>query len=297
MNALSPITGAGNLAPVVFAKGGRPMTNSRDVARFVGKAHRHVLRDIDRIIAHSPDLGGVWFQEVKVPHPTIKGRMDRASDMTRDGAVLVISGYTGPDAIDFKLAYIRRFNEMEAELLALAAKPVAVKAHRRALPHTPPELAGRPNGRYLIDFIDGKIDRLVDVGISQVVDPASASSVAWFLRERVTQDVIPTALEVAARRANPAIPEGAEVKAVPAPFSPGSNLLLDLRSAMLSARVRLDRGEAPSILEALEQVFHYFNERNEGRKTSGAILDWNWNRAGGTYSRETGKLIHPVPVR
>ena len=36
--------------------------------------------------------------------------------MNRDGFSLLVMGYTGHKALDFKLAYIRRFNEMEEAL-------------------------------------------------------------------------------------------------------------------------------------------------------------------------------------
>lgn len=39
-------------------------------------------------------------------------------DMTKDGLVFLIMGFTGRKAAAFKEAYIARFNEMEAELEA-----------------------------------------------------------------------------------------------------------------------------------------------------------------------------------
>ena len=40
----------------------------------------------------------------------------RVYDMTRDGFTLLAMGFTGAKALQFKLAYIAAFNEMEAKL-------------------------------------------------------------------------------------------------------------------------------------------------------------------------------------
>ena len=233
------------------------MTNSRDVARFVGKAHRHVLRDIDRIIAHSPDLGGVWFQEVKVPHPTIKGRMDRASDMTRDGAVLVISGYTGPNAIDFKLAYIRRFNEMEVELEAEAATG-ARQIPDPAIPHV--------DGRYLVHVVGGRVNLVTDVRDACIVNGSNPVNVMTFLREYLDPAVFPVALETIAYRASVCLrhgPKGAPVPSIlraPEP-SHEARVLSIIRAAgrisrtdlLMKMKHHLRAAELDRVLMALER--------------------------------------------
>lgn len=57
------------------------------------------------------------FKNVKVETKVGFGvRYDDAEDMTKDGFTLLVMGYTGAKAMEFKLAYIKRFNEMEAEL-------------------------------------------------------------------------------------------------------------------------------------------------------------------------------------
>lgn len=43
--------------------------------------------------------------------------------MTRDGFTLLVMGYTGPEAMRVKKAYIARFNEMERELSSASALP------------------------------------------------------------------------------------------------------------------------------------------------------------------------------
>ena len=43
-------------------------------------------------------------------------RPQRGFELTRDGFMLLAMGFTGAKALQFKLAYIAKFNAMEAEL-------------------------------------------------------------------------------------------------------------------------------------------------------------------------------------
>jgi len=102
------------IVPLVTVKDGKVFANSRDVAEHFGKRHADVLRDIDVLIGMSPEAERNFalcsykaFEE---------GRSYRAFDMTRDGFTLLAMGFTGAKALQFKLAYIAAFNEMEAKL-------------------------------------------------------------------------------------------------------------------------------------------------------------------------------------
>jgi hypothetical protein len=48
-------------------------------------------------------------------------RKSRAFALDRDGFTLLVMGFTGPKALDWKIAYIEAFNRMEAALKARAA--------------------------------------------------------------------------------------------------------------------------------------------------------------------------------
>lgn len=104
---------------VTLSPEGVARTNSRNVAEVTGKEHRHVLRDIDALLDSRPDLGNLYFQEVTA-FDRLANRDVRSFEMTRDGMVLLIMGYTGERALEFKLAYIERFNAMEEELRRLS---------------------------------------------------------------------------------------------------------------------------------------------------------------------------------
>lgn len=100
-------------------------TNSRTVAEVFVKEHAHVLRDIDVMLKRRPDLRASKFgcTSVDVPMPNGGARQVRAYEMNRDGFVLLAMGFTGEEALDWKLTYIDAFNRMEAELARLAPAP------------------------------------------------------------------------------------------------------------------------------------------------------------------------------
>lgn len=61
-----------------------------------------------------PNLDASWF--VETSRPDAYRRPATTFDMTRDGLTLLVMGYTGAKAMNFKVRYIKAFNDMEAEL-------------------------------------------------------------------------------------------------------------------------------------------------------------------------------------
>ncbi len=119
--------------PVVFAKDGEVFANSRDVAAFFGKQHRHVLDNIDNLIKQEPDLGLRNFAQGGVPSfrqtPYVEpsnGQTYRGYDMDRDGFTLLAMGFTGTKALKWKLRYIEAFNALEAEVRRIAQSGPAI---------------------------------------------------------------------------------------------------------------------------------------------------------------------------
>ncbi len=92
-------------------------TNSRDVAACFGKEHFNVLRDISDIGLKLEGNALDWFipttYEARVGFGT---KTLPAIDMTRDGFTILVMGYTGPKAMEFKVRYIEQFNKMEEAL-------------------------------------------------------------------------------------------------------------------------------------------------------------------------------------
>jgi Rha family phage regulatory protein len=107
------------IVPEVAFDHGIPKTTSLEVARIFGKRHDNVLRDIEAVLAQVPDsFENLNFEEASYPVEQPKGGIAnyRMYKLTKDGLVMLVMGYTGKLAMRFKVAYIQRFNEMEAEL-------------------------------------------------------------------------------------------------------------------------------------------------------------------------------------
>lgn len=115
---LSSLSGMPPLRFVVFERGGEVFANSRDVAASFGKQHRNVLQAIDNLLRQHDNLRLRNFQQsqITVATPTGGAREHRTFDMNRDGFTLLVMGFTGKRALDWKLRYIDAFNAMEAEL-------------------------------------------------------------------------------------------------------------------------------------------------------------------------------------
>jgi Rha family phage regulatory protein len=109
-NALSPVRNA-----IVTVQNGRPVCNSRDVAAIFGKRHDNVLRAMGAMEC-SREFTALNFEVSEYTDAT--GRKLRSMNMTKDGFVFLVMGFTGTDAARFKEAYITRFNEMEEALRA-----------------------------------------------------------------------------------------------------------------------------------------------------------------------------------
>ena len=60
--------------------------------------------------------------------PTGAFRQQRMFELTRDGFVFLVMGFTGPKAARWKEAYIAAFNAMEAQLAARTPAPEALLA-------------------------------------------------------------------------------------------------------------------------------------------------------------------------
>lgn len=118
-------TSSPTFSPVVHLHSGRPATTSLDVARYFGKRHDNVLRDVDELLSQLPENSlQLNFEETFQAQETPIGRKQtRMFTIYRDGFMLLVMGYNGKKALAMKLAYIDAFNRMEAALAEKAALP------------------------------------------------------------------------------------------------------------------------------------------------------------------------------
>ena len=104
---------------------GQITTTSNQVAQHFRKQHKDVLRAVRNLLKELPAEHqrnfALTFNEV--PGPNGATRIEPAYHINRDGFTLLAMGFTGREALQWKLAYISAFNKMEAELLARATRP------------------------------------------------------------------------------------------------------------------------------------------------------------------------------
>lgn len=106
---------------VVTLQDGRPVCLSTDIAERFSKAHKDVLRAIDRVRQEcGAEFDGRNFAPIS--YRDKNNREKPAYAMTRDGFSLVVMGFTGKAATAWKVRYIEAFNAMEGQLLALASQ-------------------------------------------------------------------------------------------------------------------------------------------------------------------------------
>lgn len=123
--------------PTLLMADGQPTATSLQVAEHFGKRHTHVLRAIRKLAAELPDehkpIFGLMFQTVEVGQGAV--RQEPIFHMNRDGFSLLAMGFTGKEALRWKLAYITAFNAMEAKLRSLYVEPlVNDKQFRMGIP-------------------------------------------------------------------------------------------------------------------------------------------------------------------
>lgn len=107
-------------------KDGVAVVSSRVIAYDFDKRHDHVLRDIENLIK---DMGatqnwGDLFIESKYQHPQNK-QWYKEYLLTRDGFSLLVMGFTGKEALQWKLQYIEAFNKMEEQIKRTSHNPYA----------------------------------------------------------------------------------------------------------------------------------------------------------------------------
>lgn len=88
------------------------VTDSRQVAEAFGKEHGKVLRAIDNLVSQNRLTKNMFLEQTH----EYRGRTFRHYLMNRDGFSLLVMGFTGPEALEWKIKYINAFNEMEKKL-------------------------------------------------------------------------------------------------------------------------------------------------------------------------------------
>lgn len=99
---------------ILSTQNGEPVASSRDIAKRFGKEHKHVLDAVKNLVAENSAAKSMFHQS----NFENRGRQYPMYLMNRDGFSLLAMGFTGKEAVQWKLKYIEAFNQMEKQLAA-----------------------------------------------------------------------------------------------------------------------------------------------------------------------------------
>ena len=165
------------MSDLVVMKDQQAVTTSLQVAETFGKQHKHVLEAIDELMMGVAENSADLFYEDTYIHPQNKQKY-RQIIMNRDGFTLLAMGFTGKSAIQFKLQYIRAFNQMEDHI-----------KQQPQIPDTPRglallALAANEEASKRIDEIDG---RLVDIEENKLITTEDKGTIDRAVQKKVYQ--------------------------------------------------------------------------------------------------------------
>lgn len=99
-------------------------TSSHIIAEKFEKEHRNVMRDIRALVDANPDWGMLNFEQT--PYVDAQnGQTYQMYEMTRDGYSMLVMGFTGKKAMDWKIKFLAAFNAMEGQIRS-AARPAMI---------------------------------------------------------------------------------------------------------------------------------------------------------------------------
>lgn len=99
---------------ILSTQNGEPVASSREVAKRFGKEHKNVMQAVANLVAENSAAKSMF-------HPATfenRGKKYPMYLMNRDGFALLAMGFTGKEAVTWKLKYIEAFNQMEKQLAA-----------------------------------------------------------------------------------------------------------------------------------------------------------------------------------
>ena len=97
---------------ILSTQTGEPVASSRQIAESFGKEHKSVLRSVEDLVAQNCAAKSMFYETTFEN----RGKQYPMYLMNRDGFSLLVMGFTGKAALEWKLKYIAAFNEMEKKL-------------------------------------------------------------------------------------------------------------------------------------------------------------------------------------
>lgn len=115
-----------------------PVTTSEFVAKAFGKAHKHILAKIEEIFTQVPD--SFIKLNFKLIGKEVKSNLGNGTyktnlyELTKDGFILLVMGFTGKNAMSIKIAYINAFNAIAEKLRQIQAKQYITTSNQNSKP-------------------------------------------------------------------------------------------------------------------------------------------------------------------
>lgn len=103
--------------------------SSVQVAENFGKQHKNVIQAIENIRAENSALTSMFIESA---YQAGTGKSYKSYEMTRDGFTLLAMGFTGKQALEWKLKYIEAFNSMEQAISSQQKHLNALETQARA---------------------------------------------------------------------------------------------------------------------------------------------------------------------
>ena len=141
MNTITTFTPA----DIISLNHGQPMTTSLKVAEVFGKQHKNVLRKLETLEC-SQEFNRLNFEPVE--YLDKKGEMRLMYNITKDGWMMLVMGFTGKTATAIKEQYIAAFNWMAEQLNRRMAMGEEMQ-HRYAIKETRSKLKGTIGSRLM----------------------------------------------------------------------------------------------------------------------------------------------------
>ena len=120
----------------LYESNGKPFCDSLQVAESFDKRHDHVMRDIENVLTNISKTDNPKFGDINFIQANYRDSMNRKQTkylLSRDGFTLLAFGYDGDKAMQFKLDYIHRFNQMEQFIQSLLTSKVEFPAFTEAI--------------------------------------------------------------------------------------------------------------------------------------------------------------------
>ncbi|MCG9046587.1 Rha family transcriptional regulator [Laribacter hongkongensis] len=109
-----------NLNDFVMLAGDKIVTDSRKVAEAFGKLHKDVLRKIENLGCSTGFASAHFYANVENQAVGTSRRDMKYYEMTKDGFMLLVMGFSGKKAMAIKEAFIAAFNAMADHIRQIA---------------------------------------------------------------------------------------------------------------------------------------------------------------------------------